>query len=238
MKKAIVIGATSGIGRGLAKILVENNYQVGITGRRTHLLEEIKAENPSKYITKTIDTTDLISITNKLTELCNELGGLDLLIISSGTGDINPELNFEIEKRTIDTNVSGFTLIAGWAFNYFLQQKQGHIVVISSIAGLRGSRMAPSYSATKAYQLNYCESLRQKANKLPFKITVTDIRPGLIDTDMAKGDGLFWVMPVEKACKQMYSAICNKRKVVYVTKRWGLLARLMKIIPQYLADRM
>lgn len=238
MKKAIVIGATSGIGRGLAKILVENNYQVGITGRRTHLLEEIKAENPSKYITKTIDTTDLISITTKLTELCNELGGLDLLVISSGTGDINPELNFEIEKRTIDTNVSGFTLIAGWAFNYFQQQKHGHLVVISSIAGLRGSRMAPSYSATKAFQLNYCESLRQKANKLPFKITITDIRPGLIDTDMAKGDGLFWVMPVEKACKQMYTAICNKRKVVYVTKRWGLLARLMKMIPEYLADRM
>jgi short-subunit dehydrogenase len=238
MSKAIIIGATSGIGRCLAKILVENGYRVGITGRRTHLLEEIKAENPDNYFALKFDSTDIVNITLNLTQLTYELGGLDLLIISSGTGDINPDLNFNIEKQTIDTNVSGFTAIADWAFNYFEQQEHGHLVAISSIAGLLGNKMAPSYSATKAYQINYCQSLRQKARKLPFRLQITDIRPGLVDTDMAKGDGLFWVADVNKASKQIFKAIQKKKSIAYVTKRWGILAKIIKTLPDWLTDRM
>jgi short-subunit dehydrogenase len=82
-------------------------------------------------------------------------------------------LDFKIEKRTIDTNVIGFTIIADWTFNYFQKQKYGHLVAISSIAGLRGSRQAPAYNATKAYQINYLEGLRQRANKLRTSIFVS-----------------------------------------------------------------
>jgi short-subunit dehydrogenase len=167
-----------------------------------------------------------------------ELGGLDLLIISSGIGDINENLDFEIAKRTIDTNVLGFTSIADWAFNYFEKQNFGHLVVISSIGGLRGSRLAPAYNATKAFQINYLEGLRQKAKKLKEPIFVTDIRPGLVDTDMAKGEGLFWVMPVDKTVNQIYKAVNSKKKIAYVTKRWQLLAIILKRIPRQIYDRM
>jgi len=102
-------------------------------------------------------------------------------------------------------------------------------VAISSVAGIRGSRQAPSYNATKSYQINYLEGLRQKSIKSKKPIFVTDIRPGLVDTDMAKGDGLFWVMSVEKVTKQIFKAIKNKSKVAYVTKRWGLIGRLLKL---------
>lgn len=174
MKKAIIVGATSGIGRNLATLLINDSYQVGITGRRTNLLEDIKSENPDNYKTKAFDITDLKNIPEYLMQLTHELGGLDLLIISSGTGDINKELDFDTEKQTIDTNVSGFTAVADWAFNYFQQQKHGHLVAISSIAGLRGNSQAPAYSATKAYQINYLESLRIKAHKLccPFLLPI------------------------------------------------------------------
>jgi len=238
MKKAIVIGATSGIGKGLAKLLVDNNYKVGITGRRTELLEALKLENPNSYFTKTFDVTDTNIATKKLEELTTELGGIDLLIISAGTGEINDNLDFEIEKRTIDTNVIGFTCIADWTFNYFEKQKSGHLVAISSIAALRGSRQAPSYNATKAYQANYLEGLRQKATKLNEEIFITDIRPGFVDTDMAKGEGMFWVMSVEKTVQQIFGAIKKKRKVAYVTKRWGLIAILLKRLPKMIYDRM
>ena len=197
MKKAIIIGATSGIGKGLAKLLVENNYKIGLTGRRVELLNELKNENPNFYI-KSFDINDTNIVVQKLDELTTELGGLDLLIISSGIGEINENLHFEIEKLTIDTNVLGWTCVACWAFTYFENQKSGHLVAISSIGGLRGSRQAPAYNSTKAYQINYLEGLRQKAKKINTSIFVTDIRPGLVDTEMAKGDGLFWVMPVEK----------------------------------------
>lgn len=212
MKKAIIIGATSGIGKGLAMLLADKDYKVGITGRRSGLLNELLTKKPDSFLTKTIDITDTQTSIEKLNELVLELGGLDLLVISSGTGDINEKLDFEIEKLTIDTNVIGFTAIADWTFKYFEKQKFGHLVAISSIAGLRGGRHAPSYNATKAFQINYLEGLRQKAKNLRTKIYVTDIRPGFVNTDMAKGDGLFWVMPVNKVVKQIYIAIKKKEK--------------------------
>ena len=124
MRKAIIVGATSGIGKGLAKKLTDKNFIVGITGRRTGLLDELKSENPNFYYTKTFDITDINKIVENLENLTKELGGLDLLIISSGTGDLSEKLNYEIEKRTIETNVTGFTCIANWAFNYFENQNQ------------------------------------------------------------------------------------------------------------------
>jgi short-subunit dehydrogenase len=238
MKKAIIIGATSGIGKELAKILTENGYTVGITGRRLELLYDIQKENPKFYRVKHFDITEIEKIETNLNELTNELGGIDLLILSSGIGDINAVLDFEIDKRTIETNVLGFSCVTNWAFNYFEKQKFGHLVAISSIAGIRGNRQATSYNASKAFQINYLEGLRQKAKNLKTNVFVTDIRPGFVNTQMAKGEGLFWVAPVEKASKQIYDAILKKKKIVYVTKRWRIISFILKIIPNFIYDKM
>ncbi|MFN5317971.1 MAG: SDR family NAD(P)-dependent oxidoreductase [Bacteroidia bacterium] len=238
MKKAIVIGSTSGIGKGLAKTFAANNYNVGITGRRKELLLELNDEHPDVFKLKVLDVTDTATTLQHLEALTVELGGLDLLVISSGIGEINETLDFEIEKQTIATNIIGFTCIADWAYTFFEKQKAGHLVVISSVGGIRGSRHAPAYNATKAYQINYTEGLRQKAAKQKLPIFITDIRPGLVDTKMAKGEGLFWVMPLEKAVGQMYKSIVAKKKVVYVTKRWRLIAALLKLLPRAVYDRL
>jgi short-subunit dehydrogenase len=238
MKKAIIVGATSGIGKELAKILAENHYKVGITGRRTALLTELKLSNPEAFWISTFDITDTETSTLCLENLVAELGGLDLLFISSGTGDFNDNLDFSIEKHTIDTNVLGFTCVAGWAFNFFEKQKHGHLAAISSVAGLRGNRSVPSYNATKAFQINYLEALRQKAKHLKIQLTVTDIRPGFVETAMAKGDGQFWVAPLEKAARQIFHALELKKKVVYITKRWWLVAKILKHIPPLIYDRL
>ena len=229
-RKAIVIGATSGIGRGVAGLLADDGYTVGITGRRTELLEELRDTKPCCYRTKTMDVRDTSVMVERLDELVAELGGLDLVFISSGWGDLNPSLDFEIEERTIETNVAGFTCVAGWAFNLFEKQGSGHLVAVTSIGGLLGSRHAPAYNASKAYQINYLDALRQKAKHLKGSVHVTDIRPGFVNTAMAKGDGLFWVAPVEKAAKQIVSAIQSKRNVAYVTKRWRIIATALKLL--------
>jgi short-subunit dehydrogenase len=238
MKKAIIVGATSGIGRCLAKLMVDNGYMVGITGRRTRLLEEIKAEKPESYRIKTLDTTVTSTIAGLLEELTLELDGLDMLIISSGTGDLNEKLDFETEKRTIDTNVSGFTAVADWAFNYFSAQRHGHLVAFSSIAGLHGNSEAPAYSASKAYQINYLQGLQIKAVKSSVPVFITDIRPGFVNTDMAKGEKLFWMASPEKAAIRIFNAIKKKRRTAYITKRWVLIAILFKYLPNRIFEKL
>jgi short-subunit dehydrogenase len=236
MRKAIIIGATSGIGKGLALKLAAQHDMVGITGRRTALLDELISQYPTEFFKKTFDITDTDHIVEHLESLTKQLGGLDLLIISSGIGDFNHDLDIDIEKRTIDTNVTGFTCVADWAFTYFKDQQKGHLVAISSVAGLRGHSIAPAYNATKAFQINYLEGLRQKAAKLKSQIIVTDIRPGFVDTAMAKGEGQFWVASVDKAVDQILAAINKKKKIVYVTKRWKLVAAILKMIPARIYD--
>lgn len=236
MRTAIIIGATSGIGQGLANTMASKGYRVGITGRRKQLLEEMKAQNPSQFEIKQLDVTAPDRI-EKLEELVNTLGGADVIIISSGTGDINQNLDFEIERRTIDVNVLGFTAIADWAFRYFEKQGKGHLVAITSVASLRGAAEAPAYNATKAYQANYLEALSIKASKGKLPITVTDIRPGFVNTDMAKGEGLFWVASVEEATAQIYKAIEQKKRIAYVTNRWSMVAFLLKALPYFLYKR-
>ena len=238
MKKVIILGATSGMGRSLARLMADDGSVVGITGRRTHLLEEIKSEKPDSYFIETFDIANTETIAEHLQQLVNQLGGLDLLVISSGTGHLNDSLDYEIEKQTIDTNVNGFTAVCDWAYNYFRKQKYGHLVAITSIAGLYGNRQSPAYSATKAYQIIYLESLRNKATKLGLPIFITDIRPGFVNTEMAKSEVVFWVAPVDKATAQIYKAIRSKRKVAYITKRWKIIGNLFKIIPRRIIENL
>jgi short-subunit dehydrogenase len=231
MKKAIIIGSTSGIGKSLAELLLREGFEVGVTGRREELFQSIKSQESSRIFFKKMDVQDLSTLEPICNELVSEIGGLDLLIISAGIGEENKNLNFDIENSVIKTNIQGFTCIADWAVRYFKEQGYGHLVNISSIAGIRGNGIAPSYNATKAYQINYLEGLRINVKEYGSSITITDARPGFVDTAMAKGGGLFWVAPVHKAAEQIFEAIKQKKKVVYVTKRWRLIGLILKIIP-------
>ena len=238
MKKAIVVGASSGIGYQLAVLLADNGYKVGITGRRDQLLLNLQGTNPEKFVVSVFDVTDIAHVPEQLKQLTEELGGLDLLILSSGTGKINPELDTAVEQDINALNVAGFTAVTNWAFNFFQKQAFGQFAAITSIAGIRGSRQAPAYFASKAYQINYLEGLRQKATKTKLPIYITDIRPGFVDTAMAGGENLFWVASAEKAADQIYKAIEHKRDVVYITKRWRIVGFLFWILPKFIHKRL
>ena len=237
-KKAIVVGATSGIGRGIAELLASQGYTVGITGRREHLLDEIKASSPSSFIVSTFDINNTQSVLDKLEDLALQLGGVDLFILSSGTGKRNKDLDLEPEINTIMTNVTGFTTAVNWAYKYFEKAGGGKLAAITSIAGTRGFGLSPSYSASKSYQIKYLEALRQKAKTSGGKIVVTDIRPGFVDTAMGHGDGAFWIAPVEKAAKQIVKAIDKNRGVVFVTKRWKIISILLRLMPRPIFERL
>ena len=238
MKKAIIIGATSGIGKELAKMFSQNDYVVGIVGRRSELFPELQKEIPTEIYFKRIDVAKTSEAMNLLGELIKEMGGVDIIVISSGVGFISPDLNWEQEKETIDVNISGFTAMANVAFKYFCKRSSGQIVGISSIAAIRGSGDSPAYNASKAFMSNYLEGLRQKTIKLKIPIVVTDIQPGFVNTAMAKGEGLFWVASPEKAAKQIFKAIESKKRHAYITKRWRIIAWLLMIRPYWLYNKL
>lgn len=238
IKRVVVIGATSGIGKGLAIKYAENGYVVGITGRREDRLKEIAIRSPKSYIYRVCDVTKPAECIPQIEELVKELGGVDIVIITAGAGELNPHLEYKLEEPSILTNVVGFTSIVDWAMNRFESQKQGHLISISSVGGIRGSAGAPAYSASKAYQMNYLEGMHQKATKLKLPIYVTDIRPGFVDTAMAKGDGIFWVAPIEKATTQIYNAIQRKKRVAYISKRWRYIAFVLRILPPFIYSKM
>jgi short-subunit dehydrogenase len=238
MKKAIILGATSGIGKELARVLTANNYKVGITGRRVELLEELKSEDPNLFIAKAFDISDETVTVEILDELAMELGEIDLIVICSSIFERNNELSIPIDKKTIDINVSGFTYVANWAFKYFENQKRGHLLGITSISGLRGSAKAPAYSASKAYQIAYLQAFRQKVFKMKLPIIITDIRPGIIDTEMNNGYDFFWKSSVKKTAYQIFKAIHKKRKMTYVTKLWIIPGSFFRAIPDFIYNRM
>lgn len=229
-KKIIIVGASSGIGYEIAYRYAGMGNKVGITGRRQHLLYELQEKFPVNIFVSCFDVMETNN-QERIKLLIDELGGLDLLIYNSGYGDPSKELVWETENRTTKTNVNGFVEIVSYAFNYFVQKGNGQIAITSSVAALRGNSWAPSYSASKAFMSNYAEGLNIKAKRLQKDLVVTDIKPGFINTNMAKGNGRFWIATKEKAARQIMKAIEKKKRVVYITKRWWLVAQIMKLLP-------
>ena len=237
-KTIIIIGATSGIGRALYENYAADGNLIGIVGRRANLLDELRQEYPDTTVTATADVTKQDEIARAIDALRAELKDIDLAVVCSGTGDINTPLDYAVERPTIDTNVTGWTFVVDTLYNIFEQQGHGHLVAITSAGGLRGESMAPAYSASKAYQINYMEAMRKKAYKSGNHILVTDIRPGLVDTAMAKGERPFWVMLVEKVASQIIAAIRKQKSKAYVTKRWHVLAIINKNLPYSIYKKM
>ncbi|WP_337040942.1 SDR family NAD(P)-dependent oxidoreductase [Emticicia sp. 17c] len=232
--KIIIIGATTGIGRSLAELYISQGHEVTITGRRTELLEALKNSFPNQTIhTSTMDVADITKTRQTIQLLADTYGGFDLIIINAGVGF--PKASFEEEIKTIDINARGFVGIAQWAYEYFKTKGGGQLVGVSSLAAVRSSPYAPEYHATKAFVSSYMEGLRLRSKKYKHEITVTDIRPGFVDTPMTKQNkGMFWVATPEKAAKQIAHAIAAKKNVAYITKRYVFLAILMKLLPEWL----
>jgi short-subunit dehydrogenase len=237
MKKVIIIGATSGIGRALAELYLKAGWMTGLTGRRVALLEELKAVSPSSVVIEEMDVTATTEAGKAFARLVHELGRVDLVIIAAGTGHIDPELPWAKELETITTNVTGFTALALAAYKVFEHQGYGHLAAISSIAGIRGGS-APAYRASKAFVSNYLQSIRYMATRSGKPIYVTDICPGFVDTAMARGEGLFWVSSPQKAAGQIFRALEGRQKHLYVTGRWRLVAWLLKLLPEPLYQRL
>lgn len=238
-KKIVIIGATSGIGEELARQCVDKEYHVGGTGRRVERLEILKKELGNYFAYTGMDVTRFEEAKRQLHKLIEELGGMDIIVLNAGISNYPSSSITAMEQKIIDVNVSGFVQLFGEAFQYFRNQGHGQIVGISSIASLFGSSRAAPYSSSKAFISTYMQAYRQRCNKISEDITITDVKPGFVKSEMTEGKkGMFWVGETDKAVKQMLKDIENKKSYSYVTRRWRFVAWLLKLTPNWVLDRL
>ena len=238
MKRIIIIGASSGIGREVALQFIRRGYKVGVAARRESVLQELKTLAPEQVIYSRIDVTD-DDAPSKLLELVKVLGGLDIFLLCAGIGKQNADLQMDIELSTAQTNVLGFIRMVDTAYGYFREKGEGHIAVISSIAGTKGLGAAPAYSATKSFQNIYIEALEQLAQMQGLKIRFTDIRPGFVDTDLLGDDKKYpLLMCPEKVAKRIVRAIERCEAVCTMDWRYRIIVFFWRLIPRFIWKRL
>ena len=237
--KAIIVGASSGIGLEVAKLLLADGWHIGIAARREEALLELKKTAPERIEVMAIDITHP-DAGERLLTLVRQLGGMDLYFHSSGIGKQNRTLEPDIELQTMDTNAIGFTRMIGTAYRYFAEQGKGHIAAITSIAGTKGLGPAPAYSATKALQATYLQALEQQARQRGlYDIHFTDIRPGFVDTALLSGSFRYPMMlRPESVARDIVSSIRKRRHVRIIDARYRVLTFFWRLVPNFIWRRL
>ena len=233
-KKVIIIGATSGIGREVALIYIAQGWKVGVAGRRETELEALRSAYPEQVSAQALDVTKE-DAPQKLQALIEQVGGMDVFLLSSGIGKQNPTLETGLELTTAATNVEGFIRMTNAAFHYFEQQGHGHLAVISSIAGTKGLGAAPAYSATKGFQNIYMDALDQLARMKKLNIRFTDIRPGFVATPLLNNQKKYpMLMDAPIVALDIVSAIEKKKRVAIIDWKFRLLVGFWRLIPKWI----
>lgn len=233
-KKVIIIGATSGIGREVALIYIAQGWKVGVAGRREAELEALRSAYPEQVSAQALDVTKE-DAPQKLQALIEQVGGMDVFLLSSGIGKQNPTLQTGLELATAATNVEGFIRMTNAAYHYFEQQGHGHLAVISSIAGTKGLGAAPAYSATKGFQNIYMDALDQLARMKKLNIRFTDIRPGFVATPLLNNQKKYpMLMDAPIVALDIVSAIEKKKRVAIIDWKFRLLVGFWRLIPKWI----
>ena len=240
LKRVIVVGATSGIGREVALCMLRRGWLLGVAGRREDALEELRKNYPEQVVAYPIDVMREDAAERLMHLIRQRGGGMDLFFLSSGTGHQNPLMEEEIEIRTAETNVTGFIRMVTTAYRYFRTEGGGHIAVISSIAGTKGMGMAAAYSATKRFQNTYIDALAQLSHKQNTRIRFTDIRPGFVDTPLLEGGEYKYpmLMRADRVAGVIMRAVDRKKRVVIIDWRYRALVFIWRLIPQWLWERL
>lgn len=240
----LIVGASSGLGHGIAEHYARQGWKVGVCARREEKLRALAEKYPDNVEWTVLDVTADNSA-RQFVDFVDRLGGVDVVLYAAGCGWNNPMLDSTQDSRTVMTNVVGFTKIVNAAFDWYASHvtpsgRKGALCAITSIAGTKGIGISATYSATKRYQNTYLEALTQLATVRKVPVTITDIRPGFIDTDLLDTAAHRYpmLMGVDYAVQRIVRAINRRRSVAYIDWRWQIVVSLWRLIPRRLWVRL
>lgn len=214
-------------------------WRVGIAARREDRLKEIKERYPDRieYLAIDVAADDAVDRFYKLIEL---IDGMDYLLFAAGCGWRNPSLDPSKDDRTIAVNVLGFTRIINAAYKYYKNTAnlhRGHIAAITSVAGTKGIGISATYSASKRYQWTYLQAIDQLAHQQHVNVSVTDIRPGFVDTPLLDGREYPLQMSLDYVAPRLEKAMLRAKRIAVIDSRWAVVTALWKLVPDCLWRR-
>ena len=243
-KRALLVGASSGIGAALAQKLADEGYLVALLARRGELLEKLTNEINAKHGATRArfyihDVTDYGSIPALLRQIMSDLGGLDTFIFNTGVSHMVglKKYDFSKDRQTTEVNYIGALAWLNPVAEIFQSLKAGQIVGVSSVAGERGRVGNPSYNASKAALTCYLEALRNRLTR--YGVNVLTVKPGPVETDMIKdAKGVLFPIPAEQAADDIYKAMCKRKQEVYTSGRWRWIMLVVRNIPSFVFRKM
>lgn len=225
------------MGMRIATDFARAGWRVGIAARNEQRLKAVKDLFPEQIEYAVIDVTAHDAV-RKFEDLIETIDGMDILLYAAGTGWYNPELNLGKDEATIGVNVTGFTRIVNAAYRYFkatANTSRGRIAAITSVGGVKGLGVSAAYSATKRYQWTYLQAIDQLAHSQHVNVSVTDIRPGFVDTPLLAGNQNYpMLMSIDYVAPRIEKAIMQRRRVAIIDSRWGIVSALWSAIPNAL----
>jgi short-subunit dehydrogenase len=237
-RTAIIVGASSGVGAALARRLSREGYTLALVARRIDRLEALTAELDHAYAYQH-DVTQVAEVPALLDRIVNDLGRLDLFIYCAGVLYPNDPTVYDTDhdQLILQVNLIGAAAWINPVAQRFQQQHAGHIVGIGSIAGDRGRRGMPAYTASKAGMHTYLEGMRNRLWR--DDVTVTTIKLGQVDTDMLKNaDRRRNPITPERAADLIWQAIRQRKQTVYVPWWWGPIGWAVRHLPSVIFRRL
>jgi len=238
-KVVLVTGAANGIGKDITKLIDRLGCKkIILVDIDQDGLNEVSRNLKTHSISFKVDLSKAVK-ENKDFLLSMKQEIVDIVICNAGLGGINPgdQYDEEINRKLMSVNFFGTTGILSLVLPSMLERKSGHIVGVASLAGLRGMPQAASYSASKAAQITFLESMR--LDMKPYNIKVTTILPGFIKTKMADHNEfkMPFMLSSEKTAMKVISSIMRDKKTVYFPFPMNILSLLNKFLPVWLYDR-
>jgi decaprenylphospho-beta-D-erythro-pentofuranosid-2-ulose 2-reductase len=241
-RRAIVVGASVGMGAALARKLAKEGYAVALVARQKEKLKELCAEinqsaGETRALAYTHDVANYKEVPALLKNIVAEIGGLDTFIFMAGVNyppGGNDKYNFENDRQMVEINLIGAMAWLSPVAEMFQNAQAGQIVGIGSVAGDRGRVGNPGYNTSKAGVHTYLEALRNRLTR--HGVNVLTVKPGFVKTEMLKaavGPTPFAV-PVEKAVDDIYNAMRKRKQIIYTPFFWQYIMLVIRHIPSFI----